>query len=78
LRKREVTNASVEQVRNYIAESKIEVLNVAGKSESKGPKIYDTVYEAINSVLSDSTKNNKPPQPMLRYTRELPFELRHC
>lgn len=45
-------DGSVEQVKAFIVGNSIEILNVAGKSESRDPKIYNAAYGVINSVLS--------------------------
>jgi len=41
-------------LQKFVEENNVEVLNVAGSRASKDERIYDTVFEVIGGMLSDS------------------------
>ncbi len=43
--------SNIKQIRNWIEENQIEILNVAGWSEVNSPGIYNSVYEILINVL---------------------------
>ena len=50
MRKLTVSEAG-EEITGWVKKNKIEILNVAGKSASSDPEIYDIVFRVMSSVL---------------------------